>query len=438
MGRLAECLPDATGPEFSTMWQTMIVLTGLQLCQAISPDTAPPPQVQVERLVRQLDDDKASLRKGAEEALIQLGPNILDLLPSAEAPGSAERRERLARVRTALQKARAEQAVTASLVSVAGTVSVRDALQSISGQSGNKLFGYEEVDKQVELKLEKVPFWVALDQILDAGGLALDPYAADERGLAVVAGAGSVPRHNARACYQGIFRFEPTLVSTVRDLRSPELGVMRVRVTINWEPRTKPILLSQRLKNVTAVDDLGKTLAVQGVDGTLSASLEGDIPFVELEYPFALPDRQAKRIATLTGTLDALLPGQVERFEFDNLDKANQVAQKRAGVTVTLQQVRQNDEAQEVFVRVQFASAAGALESHRGWVYKNLAYLTSQDGERLEFGGQRLMSQDENSVGIAFVFAPERPMSEYRFVYETPAMIVSQPVTFELKDIELP
>ena len=165
------------------MWQTMIVLTGLQLCQATSPDTAPSPQVQVERLVRQLDDDKASVRKGAEEALIQLGPNILDLLPSAEAPGSAERRERLARVRTALQKARAEQAVTASLVSVAGTVSARDALQSISGQSGNKLFGYEEVDKQVALQLDKVPFWVALDQILDAGGLALDPYAADERGL---------------------------------------------------------------------------------------------------------------------------------------------------------------------------------------------------------------------------------------------------------------
>lgn len=420
------------------MWHTLIIVVGLHFCQAASPDTAPSPQAQVERLVRQLDDDKAAQRKGAEEALIQMGPSILDLLPPVEAPGSAERRERLARVRTALQKARAEQAVTASLVSVAGPVAVRDALKKISEQSGNKLFGFEEVDKQIELQLDKVPFWVALDQILDAGGLGLDPYAADERGLAVVAVDDSVPRHNPRACYPGIFRFEPTLVSSVRDLRSADQGVMRVRITINWEPRTKPILLSQRLKNVTAVDDAGRTLAVQGSEGTLSASLEGDIPFVELEYPFALPDRQATRIATLSGTLDALLPGEIERFEFDNLDKANQVAQKRAGVTVTLQQVRQNDEAQEVLVRVQFASANGALESHRGWVYKNLAYLISQNGERLEFGGQRLMSQDENSVGIAFVFAPERPMSEYRFVYETPAMIVSQPVKFELKDIELP
>lgn len=420
------------------MWQTMMIVVGLQFCQAASPDTTPAPQVQVERLVRQLDDDRASQRKGAEEALIQLGPSILDLLPAAEAPGSAERRERLARVRTTLQKARAEQAVTASLVSVTGSVAVRDALKKISEQSGNKLFGFEEVDKQIELQLDKVPFWVALDQILDAGGLTLDPYSADERGLAVVAVENAVPRHNTRACYQGIFRFEPTLVSSVRDLRSTEQGVTRVRITINWEPRTKPILLSQKLKNVTAVDDAGKTLAVQGSEGTLSASLEGDIPFVELEYPFALPDRQAKRIATLSGTLDALLPGEVERFEFDNLDKANQVAQKRAGVTVTLQQVRQNDEAQEVLVRVQFASAAGALESHRGWVYKNLAYLVSQDGARLEYGGQRLMSQEENAIGIAFVFAPERPMSEYRFVYETPSMIVSQPVKFELKDIELP
>jgi hypothetical protein len=420
------------------MWQTLIVLAGLQCGQPALPDGSPSRPAQVERLVRQLDDDKASVRRGAEEALIQMGPGILDLLPSGDGPGSAERRERLSRVRTTLQKAKAEQAVTARLVSCEGPLSVADALRTIGEQSGNRLFGYEECDKQVDLKLEKVPFWKALDQVLDVGELTLDPYAADERGLAVVADPSPAVRHNARVCYQGIFRFEPTLVSSVRDLRAPETGVMRVRVAITWEPRTKPILLSQRLKNVTAVDDLGNPLAVQGSEGTLSASLEGDIPFVELEYPFALPERQAKRIVALSGTLDAVLPGQVERFEFDKLDQANQVPQKRAGVTVTLQQVRPNDEAQEVFVRVQFASAAGALESHRGWIYKNVAYLTSQDGERLEYGGQRLMSQDENSVGIAYVFAPERPMSEYRFVYETPAMIVSQPVSFELKDIELP
>ena len=59
-------------------------------------------------------------------------------------------------------------------------------------------------------------------------------------------------------------------------------------------------------------------------------------------------------------------------------------------MTVTLQQVRPNDEAHEVFVRAQFDTAANAMESHRGWIYKNAAYLLDKDGTRLDYGGQRL------------------------------------------------
>ena len=39
---------------------------------------------------------------------------------------------------------------------------------------------------------------------------------------------------------------------------------------------------------------------------------------------------------------------------------------------------------------------------------------------------------------LAYVFSLEHPLADYRFVYETPALIISQPVVYELKDIELP
>ena len=39
---------------------------------------------------------------------------------------------------------------------------------------------------------------------------------------------------------------------------------------------------------------------------------------------------------------------------------------------------------------------------------------------------------------IAYLFALERPLSDYRFVYETPSLIVRQPIAYELKDIDLP
>ena len=56
----------------------------------------------------------------------------------------------------------------------------------------------------------------------------------------------------------------------------------------------------------------------------------------------------------------------------------------------------------------------------------------------IDFGGQRVISQDPNAVGMAYLFALERPLSEYRFVYETPSLIVRQPIAYELKDIDLP
>jgi hypothetical protein len=179
-------------------------------------------------------------------------------------------------------------------------------------------------------------------------------------------------------------------------------------------------------------------VAVSGQQGTVAASVESDVPFVELEFPFALPDRGARRLASLRGTLDVLIPGRAERFEFTDLERAVNVAQRRAGVNVTLQQTRQNDEAREVYVRIEFDAAANALESHRGWIYKNVAYLLDAEDKRIDFGGQRVISQDQDAVSMAYLFALDRPLSEYRFVYETPSLIVRQPITYELKDIDLP
>jgi hypothetical protein len=286
--------------------------------------------------------------------------------------------------------------------------------------------------------MNQVPFWEALDQVLDEGQLTIDPFAGEQRGLMVSRAPSGPARRAQRVHYQGVFRFEPTMVSAVRDLRVPDLAVMRVRVSIAWEPRTTPILLSQPLDKLEACDDSGRPVAVSGQQGTVAASVESDVPFVELEFPFALPNRGARRLASLRGTLDVLIPGRAERFEFTDLERAVNVAQRRAGVNVTLQQTRQNDEAREVYVRIEFDAAANALESHRGWIYKNVAYLLDAEDKRIDFGGQRVISQDQDAVGMAYLFALDRPLSEYRFVYETPSLIVRQPITYELKDIDLP
>ncbi|MHB0957637.1 MAG: hypothetical protein ACYC0X_17980 [Pirellulaceae bacterium] len=439
------------------MWQAVFIVGSLLMAQEptapgptapgpTAPEpTAPEPTApsaalieKAARLVRQLDDDRPEIRQAAEATLIQLGPNILELLPLTDAATSAEVRERLTRIRGQLQSEHSRRSVAASRVTLEGEMSLAEALQAIEQQTGNVLLQDEDYEQRVTLDLQQVPFWEALDRVLDEGGLTIDPFAGDQRSLRIRPAQSGMVRQAPHVHYQGVFRIEPTMVSAVRDLRTADLAVMRIRVSIAWEPRITPILLSQPLDQLEARDDSGRAVKVSGGQGTVAASVESDVPFVEMEFPFTLPPRSAQRLASLRGTLDVLIPARAERFEFADLQRATNVTQRRAGVHVTLQQTRQNDEAREVHIRIEFDAAANALESHRGWIYKNVAYLLDAEGGRVDFGGQRVISQDSNAVGMAYLFALERPLSDYRFVYETPSLIMRQPIAYELKNIDLP
>ena len=133
-----------------------------------------------------------------------------------------------------------------------------------------------------------------------------------------------------------------------------------------------------------------------------------------------------------------MIPGKSEAFEFRDLANAKGQQQRRAGVTVTLDETRENDDIDELILRVEFDEASNALESHRGWILRNGAYLVDAAGARVDYGSYRVIHQDERSIGIAYLYALDGPLSDYRFVYETPSLVVRQPMQFTLKAIALP
>ncbi len=299
--------------------------------------------------------------------------------------------------------------------------------------------GYDEfADREIRVDLQAVPFWEALDQVLDQAQLTLYPYDGDDRALRVVARDVGQAERCGKAYYEGVFRVQPTYVSGSRDLINPVIQGLRVRLALSWEPRTKPIAISLPLDGITAHDDLGNPIAVDGAGGRLSAAVESDISLVELQLPLTLPSRQAKSIRRLHGAFEVLIPGQIETFEFAGLNQARGTDQRRAGVTVRLEEVRQNEDVYELHLRVVFDDASNALESHRGWIYKNDAYLLGADGRRYEYGGKRLLGQDENSIFINYLFAVGEPLEKCKFVYKSPALIIRQPMQFVLQDIDLP
>ena len=85
--------------------------------------------------------------------------------------------------------------------------------------------------------------------------------------------------------------------------------------------------------------------------------------------------------------LRAIVPGRIETFEFPNVDQVDATEQRQGGVKVIAESVRQNNELWEVRIRIAFGEVAGALESHRGWIYKNECYLKDPEGERIEYAG---------------------------------------------------
>jgi hypothetical protein len=133
-----------------------------------------------------------------------------------------------------------------------------------------------------------------------------------------------------------------------------------------------------------------------------------------------------------------LLPGPSATFRFEKLATAENVQQRQGAAAVTLDRAQSVNEGNwQVAIRVQFDDPGQALESHRGWVYNNRAYLLAPDGKRLE-GGFETIGQSETEVGVAYLFETGGGIEGYTFVYETPTAIIPSEVEFELEDLPLP
>lgn len=395
-------------------------------------------KAEVNRLVLQLDDDERSQREAAEKALVELGSQALSLLPPITPRTPAEVKERLGRVRKTLETAVAESIAKPSLVTLEGEMSLAEAMKALEQQTGNRVTGYERRSAQVKVTFDKTPYWQALDEVLDQAGLNINEFGGEASALVLTARPeGETPR-TTTGVYSGVFRLEALRLEARRDLRNPAVNGMRLSLGVAWEPRVAPIALRQQVSEITVLDDRGEALSVVGNQAALNASAELGMSAVEFGLPLPLASRESKRIGSIKGRFTALVPGRVESFEFSDIANARDVEHERAGVVVTFERLRKNVDLYEVRMALRFDDAANALESHRGWVYRNEAFLTDKDGKRLENVGLQATRQGTNEVGVAYLFdLPDGPEG-CKFVYKTPALVLQLPVEYELKDIELP
>ena len=105
---------------------------------------------------------------------------------------------------------------------------------------------------------------------------------------------------------------------------------------------------------------------------------------------------------------------------------------------MTLEGARKNGKVFEMRVLVEIGNDQGALDSFRGWILSNEAYLLDPKERRMENVGLQTYVVTGNSVGIAYLFQINDNPDAFQLIYESPGAITRQTVKYELQDIELP
>ena len=105
---------------------------------------------------------------------------------------------------------------------------------------------------------------------------------------------------------------------------------------------------------------------------------------------------------------------------------------------MTLDEVRKNNDAWTVNLRVRVEVPTRALESHRGWILENQAFFQDSKGNRIQPGGLEQTMHTKDEIGINYLFDLPRGPQDLTFVYRTPLAVFELPVEYEFRDLRLP
>ncbi len=388
----------------------------------------------VGELAKSLDADREVERDTAEKDLMALGSLAIPYLPASSDDDSDEFRIRLDRIRgTLLERDKAIVSKPAR-VNIVGKMIGKEALESLAEQSGNtlQLANVPRLDTQIDLELEDMLYWEALDEILDKLSLTIVPNDGDD--LRLIARNEFMPQRFVMASYSGSFRLEPIAVTKEQRQYEPDLNATSIELSLSWEPRLNPVFIRYELEGLELKCDNGEILRPkkdQGTDFTTSGSQLTSL------IQFDRPSRSAKEITEWRGNFLCVMPGKPVAISFKDLDTAKNVTSSNGDLQVTLERSRKNRDVYEILVGVALRGEQ-STDSMQGWTSMIDAYLEDDKGNRLQHAGWSTNRITDQDVGLAFLFEVEESLAGYRFVFIAPQSIMQQSVEYSLGGIALP
>ena len=394
----------------------------------------------VRELLRSLEGDTLEQRDAAEKELIDLGPAIVPFLPQVDARTSGEMKIRLQRIRESFQNVELESFFEASLVTLNGSMSLQEAVEEISAQTNNEIQLQGEDALQgidVTADFKELPFWEAVDSIVSQANLRINTFGTTDSAL-VLGPGGAAADDRPPAYATGPFRVEPTFLQATRQFNAELEGQLQVSLFFSWEPRMKPVYLQIPMQKIEGETAGGEAVSAVNPGAAPEIPLNFGGCTTQIDLQVGLPDRKETALKKLAGEFVIAVPGESHAYEFKNFANGARQTQKFGDVSVILEGARRNGKVYEMRVRIEFGDAQGALDSFRGFILSNQAYMRDKQDKRYENIGLNTYGVGNNAVGIAYLFQVNGDPNDFRFIYESPSSVTKQTVSFELTDIPLP
>ena len=273
-------------------------------------------------------------------------------------------------------------------MTLSGKMRLPEAIESITKQTGNKIMleGEDAFDSvEVDLDEKDSPFWTVMSKIMSQTKLRVNNFATSD-GLSLVSGMQEGTGETPESYSTGPFRIDVSSIQSSLPFGSRLGGQLDLSLTVSWEPRLKPIFMEIPMAKLQATSSDGQTLASSNPESAPEVPLNNGGCSTQIDLQLQRPPRAATKLSKLSGEFVFAVPGDKHKYVFKKFGNGARQSEKFGETTVTLEGARRNGKVFEMRVLVEIGNDQGALDSFRGWILSNEAYLLdpqrTQDGER--------------------------------------------------------
>lgn len=393
-------------------------------------------------LIRQLDAATLAERNQAERALVELGPEILPLLPAPELIETPSAREAIKRLRPVLERRAARASSAPAHVTLTGNWTLNQIVTEIRRQTGNHVVLEDQTgvaETPLRVDWNRSLFWEALDDCCQLAKMRWQFVPLTARIELVPQSANAPPELAVHR--SGPFRLAISSVEVRPVVGEDQQRIVRASGHLSIEPRLRPLFLTMAASQLQARTNQDETLPPWSPEAKYEFPVADGGRDAALRWDFRLPPDVKFKAISIQGKLSCQIAAATERVVFDQTSQTRGTVRRRGGVSVRLKHVNiepteNNLLNEEIGIVVSYDHGGPAFESHRSWIFHNAVYLETKDGTRTSYTDFETTQQADGAIAVDYRWHKiSAPATQYLFVYEAPTLIIDVPVEINLRGI---